>query len=198
MSKICPNSKIRYCQRNLAMFWNMTKPGVLYAKSSINAGCGRSCAVAPDKSLPLSSATAVKRPVAAYGTRFQSHIVIAFPIVTSGRLIKKFFHRKHTMRLVKRVDRYRTWSVGIVLCANTKLAMFARHFHFRSMMPFITCSPNGLLSITILPSVSFMQPPPTTSLLFYTICLATLNTVPFLSSSSSISPNFFLSASCAL
>src|SRR5260221_3775325 len=53
-------------------------------------------------------------------------------------------------------------------------------------------------STTIFPSLSFTHPPPTTSLLFLTICLATLNTCPFSSSSSNKSPNFFLSASCAL
>jgi len=32
---------------------------------------------------------------------------------------------------------YRTWSDGIALCANTRLAMCARHFHFQSVRPCI-------------------------------------------------------------
>jgi hypothetical protein len=55
------------------------------------------------------------------------------------------------MQLGKRVDRSRTWSVGIVLYANIRHAMFVKPFRFRSMTPFITWSPNGLLLTTILP-----------------------------------------------
>jgi len=50
-------------------------------------------------------------------------------------------------------------------------------------------------STRTLPSTPFTQPLPTTYPFCLTSCLATLNTFPFLSSPSSFSPNFFLSAS---
>ena len=149
MSKSCPNSKTLCCQRNQVIFWNMTKPGVLYSKSSINAGCGRSCAVEPDKSSPLSLATAVKRLVAVCGTKCHWRTAVVFLTAISGMPTKKSFHRKHIMRLVKRVDRFRTWSVGIVHCANIRRAMSVKLFPFLSATPFITWWPNGLSLTTI-------------------------------------------------
>src|SRR5206468_12970212 len=53
-------------------------------------------------------------------------------------------------------------------------------------------------SATPAPAPSLIQPIPTTSLLFSTICLTTLNTLPFPSASSSARTSVFLSASCAL
>ena len=151
MWKACQNSKTLCCQPKQKMFWNTTKPGVLYSKKSISAGFGLLCVAEPDKSLLLWLVIAVKLPVAAYGTRFQSSIAIAFPIVISGMRIKKFFHRKPIMRLVKIVDRSLTWSVGIALCVNIRLAISARHFRFQSVMPFITWLPNGSSLTTIWP-----------------------------------------------
>ena len=149
MWKACQNSKTRYCQPNQRMFWNMTKPGVLCSKRSISAGCGLSCVVEPDKSSHLWSVIAVKIPVVAFGTRFQASIAIVFPTVISGRLIKKCSRRKHIMRLVKIAGRYLTWNVGTVLCANIRLAMFARPFRFQSVTPFITWLPTGSSLTTI-------------------------------------------------
>src|SRR5271163_3044157 len=54
---------------------------------------------------------------------------------------------------------------------------------------------NPSRSTTTFPSSSLIQPSPTTSLFFATICLTTLNTFPFPSASSSFSTSLILSAS---
>ena len=149
MWKACQSSKTRCCQPKQRTFWNTMKPGVLYSKKSISAGFGPFCVAGRDKSLLSWLATAVKRPVVAYGKGFQVSIESVFPIVISGMRIKKFFRRKRIMQLVKIAGRPLIWTAGIALCANVRLAMFARHFHFQNVTPFITWLPNGSSLTTI-------------------------------------------------
>src|SRR5213082_2744444 len=74
--------------------------------------------------------------------------------------------------------------------SNSSFSSFSKYFLHTSFIP--SCS------TTTLPTPSLIQPIPTTSLVFSTICLTTLNTLPFPSASSSVPTSFFLSASCAL
>ncbi len=138
MSKVCQNSKTLCCLQKRTTFSNMTRFGVLCSKSSINAGCGRCCAVELAKSLPFSSVIGAKPPVAVCGRKFPLSIVGVFPSVIFGMPTRKFFHRKLTMRLARKVDRLHIWNAGIVRCVNARLVMSAKLFRFQSATLFIT------------------------------------------------------------
>ncbi len=138
MSRVYQNSKRLYCQPNQMMYWNTMKPGVLYSRSATNAGFGLLCAGEPGKSLLLRSVTEVKRLANNYGNEFQKTIEGVFPTVTSGKPIKKFYLRKFITQSVKIVDRYPTWSAGIVPCVSIRLATSERHSPFQKRFPSIT------------------------------------------------------------
>ena len=111
--------------------------GVLYSKSSTNAGFGPLCAEERGKSLLLQLVTGVKRLVNGYGSEFLKTTVDAFHTVISGKPTKKFCLKKLTIQLVKTVDKPITWNDGTVLCANIRHAMFAKLFPSLKRMPSI-------------------------------------------------------------
>ena len=74
------------------------KPGVLYSKSSTNAGFGLLCAGERDKSLLLRLVTEVKRLVDRLWKRVPEDYRGVFPTVISGKPTKKFCLRKLTIR----------------------------------------------------------------------------------------------------
>ena len=84
LAKPCPNgymlwlatfplSTVPWLPPNTAISSNLTKSGPLSEKSERNAGCGSRCANEHVKWLPLSLATAARKPVFAYGAKSPKH-----------------------------------------------------------------------------------------------------------------------------
>src|SRR5579864_6970021 len=81
---------------------------------------------------------------------------------------------------------------------GSRLPLFQSNSSFSSLSKYSLQTFNNFsCSTTMSPLQSVIHPPPSTSLFLFTILLTTLNTFPFRSCFSSMSPNFFLSASCA-
>ena len=141
--------------------------------------------------------------------RFEQHI-LSYVIVGTGRFeLISFYQLNFTWLTPMRVKWWsKTHVVTLVRpfsCVhhhyrfNVRFSILARVGWFPLINPFHSALSYALhtstnFSTTILPTL----PQPITSLFFLIICLATLNTAPFLSSTSNISPNFFISTSCAL
>ena len=108
-SRTCLRSKKPLCLRPQMMCSNSMRFGVLCAKKTRHAGCGRRCAAEPAKSSPLPLETEAKRPVFGYGKPSRMNTNTAIPSVIFGMLINTFSRLNPIDVLGRKLGRPRIW-----------------------------------------------------------------------------------------